>query len=71
MFQLMPRKKIKYSKLLIHYQHIIINKHTLTSASNDSIVRNLDSVIKLSKRLSDIQSLDVSINSASLDACIL
>lgn len=48
-----------------------MKKHTLTRASKDSVVRNLDSVIRLSKRLSDIQSLDVSINSASLDTCIL
>lgn len=47
------------------------NIHTFTKASNDSIVRNLDSVIRLSRRLSDIQSLDVSINSASFDVCIL
>lgn len=40
-------------------------------ASNDSIVRNFDSVIKLSKRLSLIQSLDISISSASFDVCIL
>lgn len=45
--------------------------HTLTRASNDSIVRNLDSVIRLSKRLSDMQSFEVKINSASFDVCIL
>lgn len=45
--------------------------HTLTRASNDSIVRNLDSVIRLSKRLSDMQSFEVTINSASFDVCIL
>lgn len=45
--------------------------YTLTRASKDSIVRNLDSVIRLSKRLSDIQSLEVAINSASFDVCIL
>jgi hypothetical protein len=45
--------------------------HTLTRASKDSIVKNLDSVIRLSKRLSDMQSLEVTINSASFDVCIL
>jgi len=45
--------------------------HTFTKASKDSIVRNLDSVIKLSNRLSEIQSRDVTINSGSFDVCIL
>lgn len=45
--------------------------HTFTRASKDSIVRNLDSVIRLSKRLSDMQSFEVTINSASFDVCIL
>lgn len=61
--------KINYKQVNVYFNNTlqICKTHTLTRASNDSIVRNLDSVIKLSKRLSDIQSLDVLINSASLD----
>lgn len=61
-----------YIRKLIYQLFIDIQNYTtLTIASNDSMIKNLDSVIKLSKRLSDMQSLDVSINSASFDVCIL
>jgi len=46
---------------LLTFRHIT-NTLTFTNTSKDSIVRNLDFVIRLSKRLSDIQSLEYKCN---------